>query len=317
MVVCLALLAAFANAVASVCQRLGVEDAPTTNGPSVGLVRHMVQRPVWLMGFVIMALGYVCQAVALHLGALNVVQPLMVSELVILVFVLWLWYSTPLRARDLAAALLTALGLGAFLFVAAPGNGTMVPGGARWLGVATAVVVVVAVCVVLGSRGPAWWRALILGAGASVGFAFLSAVTKSLTDLVSEGWSAVFTSWQVYVLAVVGLGSFLIMQSAFQVGPFTASQSTLILVNPFASIAMGAVLFGEHLRGGAVPTTLEVLSMAVMVVGALGLSTSPLVAGVHEGAPGSHLLKGRGRYARWLEGRVSSSTTAGPGRRRA
>ena len=40
------------------------------------------------------------------------------------------------------------------------------------------------------------------------------------------------------------------MQSAFQVGPFAASQSTLILVNPFVSIAVGHVLFGETLRGG-------------------------------------------------------------------
>jgi hypothetical protein len=140
----MALLAAFANAVASVCQRLGVEDAPSTNGPSMGLVRHMVRRPVWIMGFVIMALGYASQAAALHLGGLNVVQPLMVSELVILVFVLWLWYSTPLRPRDLVAALSTALGLGVFLFVSAPSAGTRVPHNSLWLAVGVVVVLVVA-----------------------------------------------------------------------------------------------------------------------------------------------------------------------------
>ncbi len=294
----MALLAAFANAVASVCQRLGVEDAPATNGPSMGLVRHMVRRPVWIMGFVIMALGYACQAVALHLGGLNVVQPLMVSELVILVLVLWLWYSTPLRARDLVSALATALGLGVFLFVAAPSNGREVPGVALWLAVGVVVTLVVALLVVAGARGPAWWRALALGAGASVGFALLSAVTKSMTNLLVTGWGALFSSWQLYALAVIGLGSFLIMQSAFQVGPFTASQSSLILVNPFVSIAIGHVLFGENLRGGPLYVCFEALSLVVMVLGAVGLSTSSLVAGVHEGAPATHLLKGRGRYAR-------------------
>src|SRR5271155_2273917 len=113
----MALVASFANAIASVCQRLGVEDAPAADGPSMGLVRHMIQRPVWLLGFAIMAFGYAAQAVALPLGALNVVQPIMVSELVILVFVLWLWFSTPLRPRDVAAAFATALGLGVFLFI--------------------------------------------------------------------------------------------------------------------------------------------------------------------------------------------------------
>lgn len=299
----MALLASFANATASVCQRLGVEDAPEKNGPSMGLVRHMVRRPVWILGFVVMALGYAAQAVALHLGGLNVVQPLMVSELVILVFVLWLWYSTPLSPRDLLAALSTALGLGVFLFVAAPSSGTKVPHGTLWLSVGVIVVAVVALLVVVGSRGPAWFRAFVLGAGASVGFALLSAVTKSMTGLLVTGWGALFSSWQLYTLAVIGLGSFLIMQSAFQVGPFTASQSSLILVNPFVSILIGHILFGENLRGGSTHVSLEVLSLMVMVGGAVGLSTSSLVAGVHEEMPDTHLLRGRGRYARWHDAR--------------
>jgi len=92
MVVLLALLASLANAVSSICQRLGVEDATQKNGPSMSLVRHMVQRKIWLFGFAIMAGGYGLQATALHLGSLNLVQPLMVSEMVILVVILWLWY---------------------------------------------------------------------------------------------------------------------------------------------------------------------------------------------------------------------------------
>jgi hypothetical protein len=294
----MALLAAFANAVASVCQRLGVEEAPATNGPSITLVRYMLQRPVWIMGFVVMALGYGAQAVALHLGGLNVVQPLLVSELVILVFVLWLWYSTPLRLRDLAASIATALGLGTFLFVSAPSEGTRVPDGPMWLTVGGIVVFVATLFVIAGSRGPAWWRALSLGAGAAVGFALLSGVTKSMTGQLLTGWSALFGSWQIYALVVIGLGSFLVMQSAFQVGPFAVSQSSLILVNPFVSIAIGHVFYGENLRGGPVAVSLEVVALVVMVVGAVGLSTSSLVAGVHDESHDTHLLKGRGRYAR-------------------
>ena len=299
MVVCFALLAAFANAVASICQRLGVEDAPQKNGPSLGLVRHMVQRRIWLVGFAIMALGYASQAMALHLGSLEVVQPIMVSELVILVVILWLWYFTPLRARDLLAAGATAIGLGVFLVVASPSVGTRVPSDGRWVGAGVATAIVVAVLVVAGSRGPAWRRALVLGAAASTGFALLAAVTKSLTNVLVLGWGGLFTSWQLYAIAVVGLSSFLIMQSAFQVGPFAASQSTLILVNPFVSIIVGQVLFGERLRGGPLDVTLEVVALVVMVAGALGVSASPLVAAVHDESGGHHLLQGRGRYAQW------------------
>jgi hypothetical protein len=120
-----------------------------------------------------------------------------------------------------------------------------------------------------------------------------------MTNVLVAGVGGVFTSWQLYAIAVVGLGSFLIMQSAFQVGPFAASQAALILVNPFVSILVGHVLFGESLRGGAARVTLEVLSLAVMVAGALGVASSPLVAQVHDESGDEHLLKGRGRYARW------------------
>ncbi len=304
MVVFLALVAAGANAVSSIAQRLGVEDAPASRGPTLGLIRHMLSRRVWLFGFVLMAGGYVAQAAALHLGSLNVVQPLLVSELVILVVVLWLWYETPLRARDVAAAVLTGAGLGVFLYVASPTNGARVPSDGRWLLVGLVVAGFVALCLALGSWGPSWRRALARGAAASIGFALVAAFTKSVTDELVKGPGALFGSWQLYALAGVGLFSFVVMQSAFQVGPFAASQSTLILVNPFVSIAIGRVLYGETLRGGVLDVTLEVVALAVMTIGALGLSTSALVAKIHEGSEGHHLA-GRGRYARWRDERLN------------
>jgi hypothetical protein len=306
-VVFMALVASFANAVSSTCQRLGVEDAPATNGPSLGLVRHMVRRPIWIFGFVLMALAYGAQAVALHLGTLNVVQPLMVSELVILVFILWLWFQTPLRGRDVAAAVATAVGLGLFLWISSPTVGTKVPSASLWTTVGALVAVSVTALVVLGSSGPAWRRAAILGAGASVGFALLAAITKSMTDLLIAGWGPLFRSWQLYALCVIGLFSFLIMQSAFQVGPFAASQSALILLNPLVSILIGHVLFGESIRGGALHSSLEALSIAVMMAGVLGLSMSSLVANVHDETSGGHLLQGRGRYSRPRRGRRSAT----------
>ena len=94
------------------------------------------------------------------------------------------------------------------------------------------------------------------------------------------------------------------MQNAFQVGPFAASQSALILVNPFVSLVIGYVLYGDRLRGGPLDVTLEVLFLAAMVAGAVVVSTSPLVASVHDETGESHLLRGRGRYARWVQRRA-------------
>lgn len=304
MVVFFALVASCANAVASVCQRLGVEGAPASNGPSMGLVRHMVQRPIWLAGLLIMALAYVCQAVALHIGTLNVVQPLMVSELVALVLILWLWYSTPLRIRDLVATLATAGGLGLFLAISPGSPGTATPSDGRWVAVGFVTMGVALLLVALGTRGPAWRRALVLGASASIGFALLAAITKTFTNVLLSGWGAVFSSWPLYAITVIGVGSFVVMQSAFQVGPLAASQSSLILVNPIVSIVIGHVLFHETLRGGPLYASLEVIALVIMIAGGIGLSSSALVAGVHGDQPSDFHLKGRGRYGRWRDARA-------------
>ncbi len=42
----------------------------------------MAKRPVWLAGIAADALGFVCQAVALAVGRLAVVQPLLVATVV-------------------------------------------------------------------------------------------------------------------------------------------------------------------------------------------------------------------------------------------
>jgi len=263
----------------------------------------MIRRRIWILGFAVMALGYGAQSVALHLGSLNEVQPLMVSELVMLVLLLWLWYGASLRARDVASAFATAVGLGVFLAVASPTTGKLVPSNARWLAVSSVVVAAMALFVFLGAHGPAWWRALSLGASASTGFALLAAITKSLTNILVKGWGPLFSSWQLYALCVIGLASFVIMQSAFQVGPFAASQSTLILLNPLVSLVVGGLLFDETLRTGPLAISLQAFALVIMILGALGLSTSSLVAGVHGDSPDVHLLQGRGRYAQWRTAR--------------
>jgi hypothetical protein len=94
------------------------------------------------------------------------------------------------------------------------------------------------------------------------------------------------------------------MQHAFRAGSLAVSQSALILTNPIVSIILGFVLFDEQLRGGAVAVALEVVSLIVLVAGAVGLCASSLVVGVYDDDPQRHLLGGRGRYARRRAGNV-------------
>ena len=55
-----------------------------------------------------------------------------------------------------------------------------------------------------------------------------------------------FRHWQTYGLAVSGLLAVFLTQNAYHAGPIAASQSTLVLVDPLASILIGVGLFGDE-----------------------------------------------------------------------
>ena len=297
MVVLLALGAALVNAVTSFLQRLGVEDAPRESSMSTGIVSHIVRSPIWLLGFVLMGAGFVLQALALHSGSLAVVQPLLTTELLFVVLILWGWYSIHVRTRDWLYAGLAAGGLAIFLAVLAPTDAGHAPSRLAWVSSMVAVVIAMAIFVALARRGPPWWKALILGASASIGFAMTAALTKAFTDAFAGGLGEVVTTWETYALCAFGGVSFFLMQNAFHAGPFAASQSTLILVNPFVSVGLGAYLYGETFPHGTGVVLAGVVSVVTFGVGTVGLCTSPLIAGVH-GSDEVQMLKGRGWLAR-------------------
>jgi uncharacterized membrane protein len=86
MVYVLAVAAALSNALCSVFQRMGVEDAPEESTMRLSLLAHAIRRGVWLLGFGFMICAFLLQAFALHIGRLSVVQPILTMELLFLVF---------------------------------------------------------------------------------------------------------------------------------------------------------------------------------------------------------------------------------------
>ena len=111
----LALAAALANAVTSILQRMGVEDAPEDATLRLSLMTHALRRGVWLAGFAVMVGSFLCQAVALHLGDLSQVQPILTTELLLLVLLLSTWFRFPITSREWLGAFAAAGGLAGFL----------------------------------------------------------------------------------------------------------------------------------------------------------------------------------------------------------
>ena len=97
---------------------------------------------------------------------------------------------------------------------------------------------------------------------------------------LDQGPAAFFSTWQLYGVAVAGVGSLFLLQNALQAGTLAASQPMLTVGDALISITYGVMLFHEQLRLGwfLIP---EIVSLALIVVGYIEIAKSP-VAMAHD-----------------------------------
>jgi drug/metabolite transporter (DMT)-like permease len=280
MVYLLASVCALANALSSILERMGIEGAPKEATLRLSLLAHALKRGVWLLGLGFIAASFLLQSVALHLGSLSQVQPILTTELLFLVFLLATWFRFRIGIPEWLGCLAAAGGLAGFLIFAQPGSGNLVPTTSEWIVAGSVCGGVMIVMVGLALRGPRWWRAAMFGAAGAVGFAFTASLIKTVSDYVATDWTQMFDHWQTYALVVCGLTSLFLAQNAYHAGPIAASQTALVLVDPLASIAIGIGLFGDNLRTSGAYGPLEAVSLLVMFVGAAFLAHSRLISGM-------------------------------------
>ena len=263
----LAVCAALCNALTTIFQRLGVETAPDAEDHGLKLIRHVLRRPIWYVGFAAMLGSFLLQATALGFGGLSVVQPLMVTELVFLVIILRVWFGAPLGWREATGTVLTVAGLAAFLAMSNAGGGTTIPSRRGWILEITACGGAILVCLAFTRFGSRPWRSAWFGAGAAIAFAVSASFTKTATILFSQGFWQLFSHWQLYGIAVAGFVGLVLTQDSFRAGPITASQATLTIVDPIVSIVIGVGLFGDELRGGKGALAFDAVALVVMCTG--------------------------------------------------
>lgn len=275
MAVVLALLAAAANALATVLQRIGVEEAGQERG---NLMANVLHRPIWFAGLSLTTASFLLQAVALSVGDLSAVQPVMVTEILFLLLILGLWFRQALGWREWFGAVGTATGLGVFLAVSAAGPGHERPGRLDWILLLGATAGAIVISTLAAQRGPRSFRAAAYGVGGGVTFALTAALIKMVAVIWPRGFVSVATHWQTYGVALTGLLGLVLAQHALEAGPVAASQSALLVVNPISSIVMGVWLFGDHLHAEGPRLAGELLALAVMFTFLLLLASSPLIA---------------------------------------
>jgi drug/metabolite transporter (DMT)-like permease len=276
----LAVLAAIANATASVLQRKAARDQADSETLTWRLIVHLLQRPVWFAGVLSVIAGFLLQAVALGYGQLSVVEPILIVELPATLLIAALVFHSRLGRREWGTSLVMTAGLAGVLFFLAPSSGTStgVTGLAWALGVGINVGVV--------ALAVAWGRlaatgapqAAVLGVATGCGFGLTAALIKGVTEVFAHGFTAVFTSWQFYAMIAAGAGSMFLLQSALNSGRLLAAQPGFTLSDPVVSVAWGVFVFDEKIRTGLY---LILAGVCAVLVGAatIVLARSPLLSG--------------------------------------
>jgi drug/metabolite transporter (DMT)-like permease len=285
--VLLAVAASFCTATASLAQRQGAKSAQTTDGFDARLMLRLARRPVWLLGIVSMIGGFVFQLNALRYGPLALVQPILSLELLLVFGALAFAGRRKVRfkARDWVGAAAMSAGIPLFLGVGLPSGGRLHAQGSSWLlaGLVTLGLVLVALAVAFGlgngSGAASTRRAGVLGAATGISWGFVAAVIKELSSHLGQGLGAVFSTWSLYVLVVVGAVTMLLASHALAAGPLAASQPGFTILDPLAASLFGVFLFGEHMRTGPWDLTGEALALGLVAVGAAVLSRSCFILG--------------------------------------
>jgi drug/metabolite transporter (DMT)-like permease len=287
----LALAASLCTATSSVCQRLGARSSAATR-VDVWLVFRLARRPIWLAGLASMILGFAFQLVALHFGALALVQPILALELLFVFGYITVLGSGRVKRRDWLAAAAMSAGLSLLLLAAAPSGGRQhAPGSLWWLaGLATVAVVLAGLALAFGlhhHRSPAAGRhrAAVLGAVTGIAWGFVAAVIKEFSSHLGNGAGSILSSWSLYVLIGGGAVTLLLASHALAAGPLAESQPGFTILDPLAASLLGMFLFSEHIQAGPLNLAAEALALALLAGGVSALSHSRLLVGEDEWNP--------------------------------
>ena len=271
----LAVLAALLNAVGDLAQRGAARETPGPAG--VSLVLRMLRRPVWVAGVVVSLAGLAVHVVALSIGALAAVQPLLVLELPLSVAGAALVFRIRPAARDVWAIGLLTAGLAALVYCLRPtGGDAAAVSGTVWAGGLAVVGGAAALLVLAGWWSDADLRAGLLGAAAGIGYGLTAVLIAAAGAVIVDDPGSALGIWQLYAAVATGLASFVTLQNGLASGLLVAVEPGLTLLNPIVGVSWGLVLFGEHARPGV--WVVGALAGAVaLAVGTVLLARSPLL----------------------------------------
>jgi drug/metabolite transporter (DMT)-like permease len=271
--VVVSVVAAVLFGLADVVEQRNTHQVRVRRALSPRLVLDLAKRPMWLAAIGVNVVANILQIVALHFGALALVQPILVTDLLFAaVFAAVLAHRRPDRVIAAGVILCTA-GVGCFLAIARPHGGHNTVSFTTFLPLALVLAAVVVGCLVAAQLGPRQVRPLWLALACGIDFGVNAFLLKLVPNTLSAGFSDPLKQWPLYAIVITAPTSFLLNQGAFQAGTLISPVLAIITTaDPLVSISVAYAWLGETITTTPLALSGELLSLIVMAAGIYALA---------------------------------------------
>jgi drug/metabolite transporter (DMT)-like permease len=280
-----ALSSAFCFALAAALQHREALGTKAAGVADIRLLWRLCQRPLWLAGVAADLASMALHVLALSMASLALVQPLGVTGIVFAIPLAALLRRQRIRRLDLLAAGLVVGGLIALLHSLPTSSVPHLPPAAH-LVLSTAVALAAAAAATTAAHHlPGRPRAVLLAGAAGTAFGLTAVLVRTLlllSRLAGSAPSVVITS---VCIAVLGLGGYLLLQSAYRSGHFAGSLATSTVLDPVVAVVAGHLLLGEVLPTDPARLVVIGIAVALVVTGVAALVRSPAAMAVLASAP--------------------------------
>ena len=247
-------------------------------------VRRLMKHPAWLTGAILFYVAGAIHLVALSLGSLAVVQPLLVTELIFIPPIAAIISKVHVSRRDWMWILVVSAALAVFLIVARPTEGNDTALTSRWAITLGLMLLGFLVCMLIGSRLGDTGKAAMFGTATGIINALYVVTAKG-----AFGGPPSPLLWILIALAVFGaLGGVAFATIAFRSGPVTVSSAAMIAVNPLIATVAAMYLFGVTINDSPLDLVIIAIAVVGVLVGIVKLSTSEAVHGSAEDSDPAH-----------------------------
>jgi drug/metabolite transporter (DMT)-like permease len=283
-VVALGLLAAAAASAAFnvgvILQAADARREPAAEALRLSLLAHLLHRRRWLAGLALGGVGFGLQVVALSLAPFVVVQPVLATGLLLMLYLGVRMLGERVGAAEVAGVVGITLGIGLLAWGSPTGIET-VSSQAAVISVMGAMAAVALIPFVLRDRGRLDSATFVIVASA-LAYGAANIATKLVSDGIDQGAWALVAVWLV-VTAAVGVVGLTTEMTALQRRPATFVVPASFAIQTFLPIAFEPIYLTERWGSAAVDGVPLIAGLALIAFGAIAVARTRAVSALAVG----------------------------------